>query len=237
MRRKYDVLLFDADDTLLDFRANEQESLAMVFQELGYGLDEETRALYKTINSDLWRRYEQGDISRQQVLETRFEILFERLGATVDGRNAEKIYRRALGTGSHLIEGAYELCKELAKNHQLYIVTNGVYHTQIQRLKASGLSALMRNVFVSEAIGAPKPSSAFFDYVFANIPSASSKRMLIIGDSLSSDIAGGIGAGIDTCWYNPYDDENNTNFEPTYTIRALSEIFSLLYESPQGSAC
>lgn len=228
MNRRYEILLFDADDTLLDFRKNEYEALRVVFKAMQYQFNKRTYMLYRQINHMLWEQYEKGKITRETVLNSRFSLLFEQLGVTVNGAKVEALYRHELGTGAHVIDGALEICRELADLYNLYVVTNGVYETQVIRLKASGLSAYMQNIFVSDTIGYQKPSYAFFSHVFEFIPRTPLTRILIIGDSLSSDIQGGLNAGIDTCWFNPSKQPKQANINPTYEISSLHELPLLL---------
>ena len=199
-----------------------------MFEALGLPLDEETRKLYSGINKQLWLEHEKGSITKEYLVSNRFRILFERLGADADGVKAESVYRDALGRGTHLVDGALEVCRALAEKYALHIVTNGIYDTQMRRLEASGLAALARNVFVSEKVGYSKPSRAFFEYAFSCLPGERPEESLIIGDSLSSDMQGGVNAGIDTCWFNPGRRGNPDGVPVTYEIASLRELTSML---------
>lgn len=225
---KYDVLLLDVDDTLLDFKANEYISLEEVFKAQNYTLNDDIRKLYGSINKKLWEEYEQGKVSRDTVVNTRFEKLFEVLGVKVNGEELEYIYRESLGNGAQLIDGALDICKDLSKSHQLCVVTNGVFETQIKRLKASGLYTYMNDIFISDFVGHQKPSKEFFDYVFKELGDIDLSRVIIIGDSLSSDIQGGINAGISTCFFNKDKVENKTSIKPTYEVDSLEDILNIV---------
>ena len=221
-------ILLDADDTLLDFRAAERKALEGVFRLHGRKPAPEQTALYSTINRELWDRMERGEISRQQVLEQRFPRLLSQLGWSGDGGEWERQYRDGLSRGHDLIEGALDVCRELRRRHQLYIVTNGVAQTQRARLEASGLMPYLDRVFVSEEAGAQKPSPVFFEYVFARIPDFRREQAILVGDSLLSDMKGGHDAGVDTCWYNPMGLEVPADGTVTYSIRCLEELTELL---------
>lgn len=227
--KTYQTLLFDVDDTLLDFGAAEKAALRMLFDDQNIPLTDEIEAHYKKINQGLWRVFEEGSIDRDEVLNTRYSLLFKEYGQEVDGALMEMKYRYYLEEGHQLIDGAFELISDLHKQYDLYIVTNGVSRTQDKRLRASGLFPFFRDIFVSEDTGFHKPMKEYFDYVFARIPDFSLQQGLIIGDSLSSDIKGGQLAGLDTCWYNPERKPNHTEIVPTYEIQRLEELYPILH--------
>ncbi|WP_134684087.1 YjjG family noncanonical pyrimidine nucleotidase [Brevibacillus migulae] len=226
--KTYKTLLFDVDDTLLDFGAAEKAALELLFadQQLDFTPDLETQ--YKRINHGLWIAFEEGKIDRDEVVNTRFSRLFKEYGQEVDGALLERKYRRFLDEGHQLIEGALALIKNLRQDYDLYVVTNGVSKTQDKRLRDSGLHPFFLDIFVSEDTGFQKPMKEYFDYVFARIPDFSAQEALIIGDSLSSDIKGGQLAGLDTCWFNPGRKPNETGILPTYEIQRLDELYRIL---------
>lgn len=230
--KNYKTLLFDIDDTLLDFGAAEKLALKNLFEEQNFTLTTEIYNRYKVINQGLWKAFEEGQINREEVLNTRFSLLFNEFGKDVDGALLENCYRGYLEQSHQLIEGAYELILALQHHFDLYIVTNGDTKTQDKRLKDSNLFPLFKNVFISEETGYQKPMKEFFDYVFDRIPNVDLKEVLIIGDSLSADIKGGRIAGIDTCWFNPKDKLNNTDMIPTYEVQKLEEIYEILKVQP-----
>lgn len=217
-------MLFDVDDTLLDFGAAEKLALQLLFEEQNIPLTSEVEEQYKKINQGLWRRFEAGELDRDEVVNTRFSILFNEYGKEMDGILLEKNYRSYLEQGHQLVDGAFVLISELHNDFDLYVVTNGVSKTQDKRLRDSGLFPLFRNIFVSEDTGYQKPMKEFFDYVFSRIPNFRVEEALIIGDSLSADIKGGELAGMDTCWFNPNMKYNHTNINPSYQIHNLEEL-------------
>ncbi|KAA9021576.1 YjjG family noncanonical pyrimidine nucleotidase [Niallia endozanthoxylica] len=226
--KRYQTLLFDVDDTLLDFGAAERSALRSLFEEQKVLVTPELEEQYKKINKSLWKSFEEGKIDRNEVVNTRFTLLFNEFGQEVDGVLLEKKYRHYLEEGHQLIEGAFELISTLQQHVELYIVTNGVSKTQDKRLRDSGLYPFFKDIFISEDTGYQKPMKEYFDYVFARISDFSAEKTLIIGDSLSSDIKGGNQAGIDTCWFNPNEKFNVTGIVPTFQIKRLNELYKTL---------
>jgi len=224
---KYKILLFDLDDTLLDFAANEADSLSKLFQQHGYTFTDEVFRLYDSVNRQLWADYENGVIELREVLNSRFSKTMSKLGASVDGTEWEDQYREHLGNGCQLVEGAIEVCQSLSETHRLYVVTNGVAKTQLKRLKQSGLYEYFEAVYDSQSIGFQKPAKGFFDYVMSNIKDFNKNEALIIGDSLNTDIRGGNLLGIDTCWMNPKLQKSSVEIQSTYTITRLDELYSI----------
>ena len=223
----YQILLFDLDDTLLDFEANETDSLNKLFQQHGYTFSEELFQIYHSVNKQLWAAYENGTIVLNDVLNSRFSKTMSILGKDVNGIEWESQYREHLGNGCQLIDGALELCQSLSISHRLFVVTNGVTNTQIKRLKQSGLHEYFEDIFTSQNIGFQKPSKEFFEYVMSHIKNFCIEEALMIGDSLNSDIKGGLLSGIDTCWMNRKAQKLSAEIQSTYTITSLAELYHI----------
>ncbi len=224
----YKILLFDLDDTLLDFGANETDSLNKLFQQYGYTFSDELFRVYNSVNKQLWANYESGNIVLDVVLNSRFSETMLKLGKVVDGIEWENLYRELLGNGSQLLmEGALEVCQSLSVSHRLFIITNGITQTQIKRLKQSGLYDFFEDIFDSQSIGFQKPSKEFFNYVMSHIKDFNIKEALIIGDSLNTDIKGGLLSGIDTCWINRKSQKNSAEIQSTYTVTSLVELYDI----------
>lgn len=226
---KYDVILFDADDTLLDFQKSEDAALRQVFEAFRLPLTEEIRTGYLEINHGLWKALERGEIEKPQVLARRFQDTFAKFGidGPTDG-SFEREYQRMLGEGAYLVDDALDVLNALRDRCTLAIVTNGVTATQTNRLRLCGLDKIIPHIFISEQIGVAKPQQGFFDAVFAALNEPERSRVLIVGDSLTSDMRGGEVAGIDSCWYNPKDKPNDTAVRPTYEIRTLTELLAII---------
>ncbi|MFV0313630.1 MAG: YjjG family noncanonical pyrimidine nucleotidase, partial [Anaerotignum sp.] len=193
MKKKF--LLFDVDHTILDFAASEKKSLHRCFETFHISLTDEILAWYLDYNVKLWSDYENGIISRDTIFKTRFHDTFAQFHIDLEGDVMENTYRQALSESSDLIENALDTIKKLSTTHDLYVVTNGLVSTQEKRLADSGLAPYFKDIFISEHMGSQKPMIEYFDYVFDHIPNFEKDKALIIGDSLSSDIQGGIRSG------------------------------------------
>lgn len=224
---RYNTLLFDVDDTILDFKAAELQGLSKLFGNHGYELSDELLNSYQTLNQQLWKDYEENKRTREEVLNTRFGLFFEQLGKKVDSAAVEKEYRQYLNQGAQRLGNSLEIIADLSDKANLYVVTNGVAKTQYQRLEAASLLPYFKGIFVSETIGHQKPRVEFFEHVFRHIPQVDLSKTVIIGDSLSSDIQGGINAGIDNIWLNPHG-QNSDKIQPTYMIQTLDELYEIL---------
>lgn len=221
-------VLFDLDDTLFDFHKAEKIALTKTLVHFGIDPTEETLALYSTINAAHWKRLELGEISREEVKVGRYRELFKTIGVECDPVKATAYYESMLAIGHYFMPGAPELLEELYRKYRLYIVSNGTAKVQEGRIGSSGIAKYMDGIFISQILGANKPYKQFFDICFAEIPDFSLSETVIIGDSLSSDIKGGINAGITTVWFNPKGIENDNDIKPDYTIKELSEVPGLL---------
>ena len=221
-------LLIDLDDTILDFHKAERIGLENTLRHYGVEPTAETVELYKEINAAHWRALEQGRMTRKQVNEGRFEALFHQLGREVDGAECAAYYLSQLALTHDYLPGAEAAIKALSKKYRLFVASNGNSVVQFPRLEASGLNQYVEKAFISEALGENKPSKAYFDLCFAQIPDFDPKQAMMVGDSLTSDIQGGINAGILTCWVNTFGKKNTTAIHPDYEIPSLSRLEALL---------
>lgn len=228
---KYKVILFDADETLFDFKKSEREAFKNTMIEFGVDYDENYHfSIYKEINTAIWKELEDGLITQSKLKIERFKRLSDKLGMNFDENEFAASYMKHLGDGSFLFDGAYELVEALSKNYILSIVTNGLTAVQEGRLKKSIIANHFKDIVISENIGIAKPHPDIFEHAINNLGVFNKDEILMVGDSLSSDIKGGINYNIDTCWYNPNRLENKTDLKPTYEVYDYSELRSLLLD-------
>ena len=231
---RYKILLLDADNTVLDFKKCEKLALTACLKNRGLPTDDETVRTYSQINDSQWKRLERKEITRPEVLLGRFRIFFSYLGYDGDPERMQADYNEALAGESHLMEGAYDVCRDLSAAYDLYIVTNGNSYNQHKRIDPSPVRPFMRDVFISEELGADKPSLAYFDKIEARIRSMTGpfekSEVLLVGDSLSSDIAGGNRYGVDTCYLTHGRTEipKDPALSPTYVIHDIRDLPELL---------
>ncbi len=225
---KFRSILIDIDDTLFDFGMAERVAIAKAYRDYGIDPSEKNLARYSEINIAQWEAMERGELSRDQVLLRRHELFFAELGVEVPIQEFEDRYRSYLGVGHYFMDGAEELLEYLYGKYDLYVASNGVAQTQYSRMASAGIGKYFKEVFISETTGSHKPEKDYFDYCFARMENFDPETTLIIGDSLSSDIKGGLNAGIKTCWYNPKGKSGRPDIVPHYEIRDLKEIQKIL---------
>ncbi len=227
---QYTTILWDLDQTILDFRKSMNYALRLSFEHLHLAIDDEKIALYEKINDSYWRRLERGEITKEEVLIGRFCTFFERLGITEEKpEEIADFYQDALGEVYFFRDEADKLLLKLKElGYRQYIVTNGVNRTQAKKLRLSKLDQLMDGVFVSELIGYPKPRKEYFDACFDMLKGITRQECILVGDSITSDMQGAANAGIASCWYNPDKRENTLGIAVDYEIRNLWEVVDIV---------
>jgi len=224
------VILWDIDGTLLNFKIAEKCAIQSCFDMFGLGVcTEEMLSRYSRINAGYWKRLEAGEITKEQVLVGRFEEFFQKEGFSFSKvREFNDEYQIRLGDTVCFHDNGYELVKQLKGRVKQYIVTNGTQTAQERKLKKSGLDQLVDGVFISDVIGIEKPGIGFFDAVWREIGHYEKDEVMIVGDSLTSDIQGGNNAGILCCWYNPEKLKNTLGLRIDYEIQDLQTILEIL---------
>lgn len=222
----YKWLLFDVDNTLLDFEQTETLALEQNFAQHGLPFPPEAKKRYHEINQRFWQRLERKEVTPETLQVGRFQELFDELGISYDAALFADSYLAQLGQQAPLVDGALELLQELNGRFQLGIITNGLADVQHPRLEKSGLKPYFSPIIISQEIGVSKPNPGIFDAAFAQMNQPAKSEVLIIGDSLSSDMAGGVNYGIDTCWFNP--NGKTTDLPITYKIKTLRQLHEIL---------
>ncbi|CAK7017811.1 YjjG family noncanonical pyrimidine nucleotidase [Tissierella sp.] len=226
---KYEVIIFDADETLFDFKKSEREALRCTMIEFDIEYDEEYHLnVYKDINTAIWKEFEDGLITQKELKAERFKRLSDRLNAGFDEFEFAKSYMKSLSYGSFLYDDSMDLVESLHKDYRLIIITNGLSDVQDNRIRKSIIARYFADIVVSEEVQVSKPDSRIFEHALNNIKYTDKRKVLMVGDSLTSDIQGGINFGIDTCWFNPNKIVNETEIKPTYEISNLMELKDIL---------
>lgn len=220
-------VFFDLDNTILDFSTAETKALRAALMYHGIIPTNGMIERYKEINISRWELLEKGELTREQVLLSRFDMLFEEFDEEADTASVQKMYEKKLSEGHYFMPGALEVLEKLSGKYRLFIVSNGCIDVQNPRLDSAGIRPFFENIFVSEAIGIEKPAKGFFDYCFDRIEGFDKDAAIIVGDSLTSDIQGGINAGIRTCRYN-YNGTASSSVRADYEITSLAQLPELL---------
>ena len=228
---KYYCILFDADNTLLNFDAAENKALAETLVNYGIEPDAETVQTYRTINEELWRQLEKGQIRREKLFSERFSRFLKTIDAAGDGVEMNRCYLDHLSSHPDLMTpNVLDVLGELSEVATLAIVTNGFEKVQSRRVAESGIGAYLEDVFVSEKLDSEKPSRRIFDSALRALGVENREHVLVVGDSLTSDIQGGVNAGLDTCWFNPGNLENKSGITPKYTVSSYEELYRIVME-------
>lgn len=224
---KYTTLYFDLDNTLLDFSAAQASAIKALLPRHGIAPGEEYIKIYSETNRKYWELFERGEIRREDIFEGRFIEFTKIIGVSADTAKMSKDYFSLLSLGHDVMPGAKEVLKYVkGKGYTVCITTNGVSVTQNKRVRESGLQGYFDYIFISEETGHQKPEKEYFDFVTEHTPEKDRGKILVIGDSLTSDIKGGINAGIDTCWVNLTGAK--TDLAVTYEIRNIKELTGIL---------
>ena len=224
----FEFLFLDLDDTILDFHKAERIAISKTIRDFGVEPTEEVLTRYHVINKWHWEQLELGKLTRAEVLENRFGVLFEELGVAADKTACARAYEQNLSQGHYFLPGAEETVDALSKKYRLFLASNGTASVQKGRMTSANLYRFFEKVFVSQEIGHNKPSLAYFQACFDQIPDFDPEKAMMVGDSLTSDIKGGIQAGIRTCWVNPGHSTASADLQPDYEIEALHQLPALL---------
>ncbi len=223
------AVLLDVDNTLLDFNLCAKEATEKTYEKWGMAFHEEMFPAFLEVNQFLWEEIEKTHITKEELYQIRWKMIFEKLG--IDGPDSaefDSAFRKYLGESAIPIEGAYALLSYLSKKYILCISSNASYKRQVNRLTNANMIGYIKHLFSSEKIGHLKPAKAFFDACLIAIGDVQPHEVVVIGDSLSADIAGGIGAGMRTIWYNHDKLAISDEIKADYVVNSLSDIHNIL---------
>lgn len=225
---KFSVLLFDLDNTLLDFNKAEEHAFFLTAKNQGVNFTEADYTEYHKINDKWWKLHEKGLYSRDEIVILRYAEFFKLKNLNLSPEKFNSEYMVNLGEGKFTVSGAEETLKALKDcGAKIYVITNGVVSIQNRRLKDNPVTPYINDMFVSEKIGIPKPDARYFEAAQKSFGLTFGENTLIVGDSLSSDIAGGNNIGVKTCWFNPRGAKNETLVKPDYEIKNLFEVIDI----------
>lgn len=222
---QYDIIIFDADETLFDFKKSERDAFKNTMLEFNINYDENYHLkIYKDINTAIWKELEDGLITQQKLKVERFKRLSDALNAGFDEVEFSKSYMKHLSYASFLYDDSLALIESLSKDYRLSIITNGLKDVQNNRIRKSIIGKYFEDIVISEEIGVSKPDPKIFEHALNNLNYTDKNKVLMVGDSLTSDIQGGINFSIDTCWFNPNKIVNGSEIKPTYEISNLMDL-------------
>ena len=230
----YKIILLDIDDTLFDYSKTASYAIKKVFEDFGYfdkdnvSEFEEIKKEYNIINYLLWRKLEIGEIDMDTLKIERFKMLFEKMKMDYNIKDFSRQYLKRMGEGVFLFEGAEKLCEYLYKKYKLGIITNGMKEVQYSRVNNSTIGKYIDKIIVSDDVGISKPNAEIFEYALKEMGHNNKKDVIMVGDSLTADIQGGINFGIDTCWVNLKNKEADEKIKPKYAVTRLEEIYDIL---------
>ncbi len=226
---KYEIIIFDADDTLFDFRKSERDAFKNAMVEFNIEYDENYHLkIYSDINTAIWKEFEDGLITQKELKVERFKRLSDKLNIDFDEVKFAKSYMKHLSFASFLYDNSMDLIESLHKNYRLSIITNGLTEVQDNRIRKSAIAKYFENIVISEEVQVSKPDPKIFELTLNNMKYTDKSKILMVGDSLTSDIQGGINFGIDTCWFNPDKITNKTGMKPNYEISNLMDLKDIL---------
>ncbi len=226
---KYEIIIFDADETLFDFKKSERDAFKNAILEFNIEYDENYHLkIYSDINKAIWKEFEKRLITQEKLKVERFKRLSDKLNVEFDEVKFARSYMKHLANASFLYDDSIPLIESLHKSYKLSIVTNGLTDVQNKRIRKSIIAKYFQDIVISEEVGVSKPDSKIFELALNNLKHTDKSKVLMVGDSLTSDIQGGINSGIDTCWFNSNKIANTTKFKPTYEIYNLMELKDIL---------
>ena len=235
MRKRFDIVLLDADETVYDFKRAEKTAVSLTFEEFGITPTDEVVALYSDINLGCWKALERGELAREALKSVRFQRLFEQIGAApADYAAVNDSYLCNLSRQAFLLDGALEFVKKLHEHCRIYMATNGLTIPQTGRFNRAAIKPYVDGIYISEQIGFSKPVKEYYDYIFRDLGITDKSRVIMLGDSLTSDMLGGRNAGITTCHFLNGEEPSHSDL-CDYEIQTFDEFFDILFVPDEAS--
>ena len=229
MNKRFDIVLLDADETVYDFKKAEKTAVSLTLRDFGVEPTEDVVSLYSAVNLRCWKELERGELSRETLKPTRFQRLFEKIGAApVDYISVNELYEHNLSFQAFLLDGALEFVKKLHEHCKIYLATNGLVVPQTGRFSRAAIKPYVDEVYISEAIGASKPDPEYYEYIFRDLGLTDTSRVIMLGDSLTSDMLGGRNAGLTTCHYLNGEEPSHSDL-CDYEIAHYDEFWDILF--------
>ena len=233
--KMYKVILIDIDDTLFDYKKAEDNAIRKVFEDFGYFKNyenektfKEVKEKYSIINKEFWEKLEKGLVTKEELKTERFKKLFEATDLDYSPSDFSRRYLKRLGEGNFLFDGAEEFCKYIKSKYKVAIVTNGIKEVQMSRIGSSGISGYIDEIVISDEIGIGKPHPEIFEYALKKLGHENKRDVIMIGDSQTADIQGGINFGIDTCWINIVGKKEDESIKATYKVNKIEELYGVI---------
>lgn len=222
------TLFLDLDETIFDFKRAQVEALKRAFYQFSIEPTEELLERYDRINKYVWQLLEEQKATREEILVMRFRMLLEEFQIALEPQTIQDLYETELGVGHYYLPGAKAFLDRVKGRYRLYLVSNGTALVQESRIGSSDLASYLDDIFVSETVGADKPSLAFFEYCFSKIPPFKKEEAVMIGDSLTSDIRGGLNAGLHTIWFNHRNQPGREDIIPEFEAHTYEEVLKII---------
>ncbi len=227
MMSKYTSIWFDLDNTILDFSKSSYEAFHLLLREITGESSDEIYQVYKKINKQVWKDLEDGKINQTTLRSLRWSLFFEKEGILFDPALANKKYLDYLMVTDYLVDGALDVLNRIKSNYQLILVTNGLKEVQRARIQHHQLKDYFEHVVISDELGVAKPNIKFFEHTMKLAGPLNKAEILMVGDTLGSDIKGANHYQIDSCWLSQ-DSSSSHDANPTFTIKHISELLALL---------
>lgn len=222
------AIFTDIDNTLLDFNKCSEAAIKKAMEEYNLKFQDGIINVFYEINDKLWLRIEQGTLTKEELYEVRWNMIFERFGIKTDGMKFDSRFREILHEIAEPVENAGEMLEYLSSKYPVYAVSNAFHNKQSERLEKAGMLRYIKKVFVSGEVGYSKPSKGFFDACIKELEGVKPDEVIIIGDSPTADIGGGISYGLKTCWFNYKNEPLPEDIKPDLIVNSLDEIKNFL---------